>query len=152
MSWGAFRISAEKRVDSPRWLGAFVTLLSLAGALLAGAAFLFFQGVSPLACYGVIFDSAFGSLYDLSETGVKALPVAIVSLAVMLCFTMLVWNIGAEGQALIGALAAAAVVRYFPLENKLAMLSLMFVAAALFGGAWATNIKDSMASLVSNGK
>ncbi|GHV44556.1 ABC transporter permease [Synergistales bacterium] len=137
MSRGAFRISAEKRVDSPRWLGAFVTLLSLAGALLAGAAFLFFQGVSPIACYGVIFDSAFGSLYDLSETGVKALPVAIVSLAVMLCFTMLVWNIGAEGQALIGALAAAAVVRYFPIENRLAMLPLMFAAAAVCGGAWA---------------
>jgi simple sugar transport system permease protein len=116
-----------------------VTLCSIFLAFVAGGVFLYAQGVSPLAAYLMILRSAFGSAYDLSETAVKALPLAMVSLAVMLCFTMLIWNIGAEGQALTGALAAAAVVRYFPspMENRAAMLSLMALAAALAGGLWA---------------
>jgi simple sugar transport system permease protein len=61
----------------------------------------------------------------------------MVSLAVMLCFTMQIWNIGAEGQAMIGALAAAAAVRYCPMENRIAMLSFMALSAALAGGCWA---------------
>jgi simple sugar transport system permease protein len=113
------------------------TLLSVALAFVAGGIFLYSQGVSPIEAYATILKSSFGSAYDLSETAVKALPLAMVSLAVMLCFTMLIWNIGAEGHALIGALAAAAMVRYFPTENRVVMLSLMAVAAACAGGFWA---------------
>ena len=114
-----------------------VTLASVLLAFAAGGVFLYSQGVSPLRAYAVILQSAFGSAYDLSETMVKTLPLAMVSLAVMLCFTMLIWNIGAEGQAMVGALAAAAMVRWFPIDNKIAMLSLMFLAAAVAGGLWA---------------
>jgi simple sugar transport system permease protein len=131
------RLRAEKRIDSPAWMAFVTTALSVLLAFAAGGVFLYAQGVSPFDAYASILKSAFGSGYDLSETAVKALPLAIVSLAVMLCFTMLVWNIGAEGQALVGALAAAAMVRYFPLESKPAMLSLMAIAAALAGGVWA---------------
>jgi simple sugar transport system permease protein len=106
-------------------------------ALAAGGVFLYAQGVSPVRAYALILRSAFGSAYDLSETAVKALPLAMVSLAVTLCFTMRMWNIGAEGQALLGALAAAAAVRYFPVESRPAMLALMALAAAVAGGLWA---------------
>jgi simple sugar transport system permease protein len=127
----------EKRLDAPPWLGGAVTLCSVLLALAVGGVFLYAQGVSPLRAYALILQSAFGSVYDLSETGVKALPLAMVSLAVTLCFTMRIWNIGAEGQALLGALAAAAAVRYFPAENRAAMLTLMALAAAAAGGLWA---------------
>ena len=131
------RLRAEKRIDAPAWMNVAVTLLSVLFAFVAGGVFLYSQGVSPFEAYALILQSAFGSAYDLSETVVKTLPLAMVSLAVMLCFTMLIWNIGAEGQALIGALAAAAMVRYFPIDNKVAMLSLMALAAAVAGGLWA---------------
>ena len=133
--WGRFRV--EKRLDVPVWQKGLTTLFFIFLSFAAGGVFLYLQGVSPFAAYGTILRSAFGSSYDLSETAVKALPLAMVSLAVMLCFTMLIWNIGAEGQALIGALAAAAVVRYFPMENRIAMLSSMMLAAAVTGGLWA---------------
>ncbi|MDR3231650.1 MAG: ABC transporter permease [Synergistaceae bacterium] len=131
------KLRAEKRIDSPAWMTVVVTLASVCLAFVAGGVFLYLQGVSPLTAYRMILRSAFGSVYDLSETAVRALPLATVSLAVMLCFTMLIWNIGAEGQAFIGALTAAAVVRYFPMEDRLAMLSLMALAAAVAGGFWA---------------
>jgi simple sugar transport system permease protein len=131
------RLRAEKRIGSSVRVTALTTLLSVALAFAAGGIFLYSQGVSPFEAYANILKSSFGSGYDLSETAVKALPLAIVSLAVMLSFTMLVWNIGGEGQALVGALAAAAAVRYFPTENRVAMLSLMALAAATAGGFWA---------------
>ncbi|MDR1514545.1 MAG: ABC transporter permease [Synergistaceae bacterium] len=131
------RLRAEKRIDAGAWTTFVSTVLSVLLAFTVGGVFLYLQGVSPFEAYFTILKSAFGSGYDLSETAVKALPLAIVSLAVMLCFTMLVWNIGAEGQALVGALAAAAMVRYFPLESKPAMLSLMAAAAIAAGGVWA---------------
>lgn len=133
----SYKLRVEKRIDSPSWLGFFVSAASIVFAFLVGGIFLFFQGVSPIEAYSAIVSSAFGSVYDLSETVVKALPLAMVSLAVMLCFTMLIWNIGAEGQALIGALAAAAMVRYFPIDNRFLMLSLMLLASATAGGLWA---------------
>ena len=131
------RLRAEKRIDSPVWMNAAVSVFSVLLAFVAGGVFLYLQGVSPVQAYWTILQSAFGSAYDLSETVVKTLPLAMVSLAVMLCFTMLIWNIGAEGQALIGALAAAAAVRYFPVDNRIAMLTIMALAAAAAGGLWA---------------
>ena len=128
------RLRVEKRIDSPAWMGVVVSVLSVFFAFVAGGVFLWQQGVSPFEAYMTILQSAFGSFYDLSETVVKTLPLAMVSLAVMLCFTMLIWNIGAEGQALIGALAAAAAVRYFPVDNRIAMLSIMALAAATVSG------------------
>ncbi|MCL2010382.1 MAG: ABC transporter permease [Synergistaceae bacterium] len=127
----------EKRLDAPAWMKVATTVFFIFLAFVASGVFLYTQGVSPVQVYSVILKSAFGSTYDFSETIVKALPVAMVSLAVMLCFTMQIWNIGAEGQALAGALAAAAVVRYFPMDNRVAMLSSMALAAALAGGFWA---------------
>ena len=127
----------EKRLDATAWMKGMTTIFFIFLSFVVGGVFLYVQGVSPIEAYGVILKSAFGSAYDLSETTVKALPLATVSLAVMLCFTMQIWNIGAEGQALIGALAAAATVRYFPMENSAVMLSSMALAAALAGGCWA---------------
>jgi len=127
----------EKRLDATAWMKGVTTVFSIFLSFVAGGVFLYLQGVSPVEAYGIILRSAFGSAYDLSETAVKALPLAMVSLAVMLCFTMQIWNIGAEGQALIGALAAAAAVRYFPMQNSIAMLFSMALAAALAGGCWA---------------
>ena len=134
---GGGLVRVEKRLDAPPWLGGVVTLCSVLLALAVGSVFLYAQGVSPLRAYALILQSAFGSAYDLSETAVKALPLAMVSLAVTLCFTMRIWNIGAEGQALLGALATAAAVRYFPMENRAAMLTAMALSAAAAGGLWA---------------
>ena len=126
----------EKRLDVPVWMKVVTTVFLIFMSFVAGGVFLYTQGVSPIGAYIIIWRSAFGSVFDFSETVVKALPLAMVSLAVMLCFTMKIWNIGAEGQALIGALAAAAVVRFFPMENRVVMLSSMALAAALAGGCW----------------
>ncbi len=131
------RIKIEPRLTSTWKLSAVIPLFSLAAALFSGGVFLFFMGVSPLQAYRAILTSALGDAYGLSETVVKAIPLIMAGIAVMLSFTMLIWNIGAEGQIFMGAIAATAMVRFFYSDSRVVMLLLMFLAAAAAGGTWA---------------
>ena len=61
------------------------------------------MGVSPLKAYSVILKSSLGDAYGISETIVKAIPLTMAAIAVMLSFTMLIWNIGATLEQLSSA-------------------------------------------------
>jgi len=130
-------IAVQKRKESPRWLEVVIPVSGIFLALLTGAMFLLFLGVSPVTAYREMLISSLGDTYGISETIVKAIPLAMAGLGVLLSFKMLIWNIGAEGQIFIGSLATAAVVRYFYIENSVIMFSLMAIAASIAGGLWA---------------
>ena len=105
-----WRIRAERRLEVPRWLPVATTIGAVAVALLIGAVILAFAGGDPIAIYAHILRSSFGSLGVLSDTLVKATPLILTGLACALAFRMRLWNIGAEGQLLMGAWAASAIV------------------------------------------
>jgi simple sugar transport system permease protein len=130
-----FRV--ERRVDCPAWLNWAIPAGAVATALLAGALLLFSLGVSPFQAYAAMFRGALGDAWGVSETIVKAIPLTLAGLAVGLSFTMVVWNIGAEGQLVMGALASVAIVRYAFVDSAPVMFLLMFLGAALAGGLWA---------------
>lgn len=127
----------EPRLDAGRRGGASVSAASVLTALVAGGLLLRLLGVDPLRAYTEIFSGALGSAYGISETLVKAIPLTLTGLACLISFKMLIWNIGAEGQLCMGAVAAAAAVRYVPVENSAMMFVILFVAACLAGGLWA---------------
>ena len=84
------------------------------------------------------WDGAFGSSYAFwSATLVRATPLLLVGLAVALAFRGGVLNIGAEGQLILGAIAASAVALRLPQTPALPLIVLMIVAGALAGGLWA---------------
>ena len=126
----------KKRVDPPRWLEIAIPLVGVVGALVFSGILLAFLGVSPLEAYTSMVRGALGDWYGISETLVKAVPLALCGLAVTLAFKMKVWNIGAEGQFYLGCIATAAAVRYFPVENGFIMFLIMFCCAVLAGGLW----------------
>ncbi len=152
-----FRI--ERRLDVPVWLNCFIPVGAVAVALAAGAVLLSFLGVSPFEAYKAMARGALGDAWGVSETIVKAIPLTLAGLAVGLAFTMVVWNIGAEGQIVMGALAAVAVVRYAFVDNSAVVLPLMFLAASLAGGLWAGfagylkarwNVNETITTLMMN--
>lgn len=149
----------EPRQSVPGWFNASVTAGSLTAALVLGGLLMLALGVSPIAAYGEIFGGALGSGYGLSETIVKAIPLTLTGLACLLSFKMLIWNIGAEGQLVMGALAAAAVVRFVHAEQPAVMFCAMFAASAAAGGMWAAipgflkgrwNVNEIIATLMLN--
>ena len=116
------------------------TVLAVAAigvALAASALVLLAAGADPLPALAALVGGAFGDRFALADTMLKTCPLLVTGLAVALAFRAGVWNVGAEGQLLVGALAATAVGRAvggaaFPLPLLAAVL-----AAAVAGAFWA---------------
>jgi len=130
------RVRVERRAVTPTWLLAAASALSVASALLAISALFWWYGVDPLLAYRRIFAGAFGSTYGLLETLVKSIPLMLCGVGLTIAFRALVWNIGAEGQLLMGAIAATAIALFVPGIPKPLVLPLMFLSGFLAGAAW----------------
>ncbi|MBE7010972.1 MAG: ABC transporter permease [Ruminococcaceae bacterium] len=119
--------------------GGKLTLLSLFALLLAifvGGLFILCLGKNPFLVYQSIFGGAFRSKLAIQGTIKIAIPLLISALAITLAFKMKFWNIGAEGQIIMGAIFAS----YFALFHSglphILLLLLMLVAGMVGGGLW----------------
>jgi general nucleoside transport system permease protein len=81
-------------------------LLALLVTVLVGTALFVMLGRDPLRGLQMFFVEPLSSLYALSELSVKATPLILIALGLAVCFRSNVWNIGAEGQFIVGALCA----------------------------------------------
>ncbi|MCM2324383.1 MAG: ABC transporter permease [Oligoflexia bacterium] len=96
------------------WLPLLQPILAVAAGLAAGLAVAGLAGESPWHVLKILARSAFGSPYDLGMSLFYATPLIFTGLAVALPLKAGLFNIGAEGQLTLGALAAAAVGALFP--------------------------------------
>ena len=95
-------------------------------------------GLDPLTVFGTIISGAFGTARKTWITFQNIAILLCISLAVTPAFKMRFWNIGAEGQVLIGALAAAACMKCLaPALPNAALIASMTAASILAGAAWA---------------
>ena len=78
----------------------------LAAALALACLVVLATGRSPLAAMGALVSGAFGSTYGILNVGTKSCPLLLTGLAVLIAFRAGFWNIGAEGQFAVGAIAA----------------------------------------------
>ena len=95
-------------------------------------------GLDPLKIYGTIFSGAFGTARKTWITCQNVAILLCISLAVTPAFKMRFWNIGAEGQVLVGGLASAACM--ICLAGKLpnaVLILIMAVSSILAGAVWA---------------
>ncbi len=134
---GLLRIRLEKRLDTPRWLGVATPSLSVLAALAVIAGVFWLLGVNPFLAYYRIFTGAFGSLYGLSETVTKAIPLLLCGTGLAVTFRARIYNIGAEGQLLVGAICGTGVALFVPGIPDPLRLPAMFLAGALGGALWA---------------
>ncbi len=130
----AFKL--EKRLNPSPAMIAIVPLISVLLALLLGAIFLSLTGQNPLAVYATMFGEALGSKYGFTETLVKAIPLMLSALGISIAFKMQLWNIGAEGQLYMGALAATWLPLTYPNLPAYLMLPGMAMLAMAAGGIW----------------
>ncbi|WP_019003716.1 ABC transporter permease [Cohnella laeviribosi] len=129
----SFRLEIDPaRKESPWWM----TIVSVVLALLLCAVFIAANGKNPVEVYGKMLRGAFGSEFGITETLVKAIPLLLCGLGVSIAYRISVWNIGAEGQFVAGAIAATAVTIYFPGLPFYASIPLMIVFAIAAGGIW----------------
>jgi len=132
-------IRLERRLEVPRWLPVVTTIGAVIVALVISGVILWIAGGDPIQIFVHILRSSFGSLGVLSDTLVKATPLLLTGLACALAFRMRLWNIGAEGQFLMGAWGASAVVLIPivpPGTPSIITIPVMMVAAMLVGAAY----------------
>ena len=113
-----------------------VRIIAILSALIFSGIFLSFLGENPLKIYLSMLDGAMGSGYRLRETINTAIPLLITSLGIMIAFKMKFWNIGAEGQILMGAFGATFFALHFSYLPKPILLLLMAMGAMVMGGLW----------------
>lgn len=111
-------------------------LLAILLALAAVAIFLAVLGYNPLSVYISMLDGAFGSSYRFKQTIVNMVPLVITSLGILIAFKMKFWNIGAEGQILIGGFCGSFFAYNFSSWPKPILLIVMLLAGFIGGGLW----------------
>ena len=127
----------ERRAETPRWLQAAVPIGSIAVALVLSAIVLLATGHNPLHAYRRLFEAAFTDPGALSSTLTAATPLCFTGLAAAVAFRVGLFNIGAEGQLYMGAIAAAGVALALAGQGVVVQIAAMVVAGGLAGAAWA---------------
>ena len=126
----------DKKKLQETGLSLLITLIALALALVVGALVIWAFGSNPIEAYGALWRGAFGTGIAFTVTLGKAVPVMLTGLAVAIAFRCSVFNIGAEGQLLIGAMCAALMGAYVHLPMVL-HLPLTILASMVGGMIWA---------------
>jgi len=135
-----YRIQVEPRLDvPPGWFPVTVSLGAIVVALILGGILISVAGGDALKSYAHIVEASFGDVGVLSDTIVKATPIILTALACSVAFRMKLWNIGAEGQFIMGAWGASAVVLAPLLQAETPrwlFLFVMVLAGMAAGGLW----------------
>ncbi|ATG44507.1 ABC transporter, permease protein [Phaeobacter piscinae] len=133
-------IRLEKRPQPSRVWSMATPLVAVLATMIAGGLLFAALGKDPVAAIRTIFwDPLFGefAFYYRPQLLVKGAPLVLIAIGLSLGFRAGIWNIGAEGQYIMGAICGAgAGLAFYPSESVL-IFPLMVVAGALGGWAWA---------------
>jgi len=136
----SYRIKIEPRLDElPAWYPALISLGAIGVALILGGIVIAIAGGNPFLSYAHIARASFGDIGVLSDTIVKATPIILAALACSVAFRMKLWNIGAEGQFIMGAFGASAIVLapVLPAEaSRWLFIPVMAIAGMAAGAVW----------------
>lgn len=131
----ALRIEARREI--PRSLLYVTPLLAVALTVVAGFVLFLAMGYDPFRALYYFFVAPLTSLYGWSELMVKGAPLILIGVGLAVGFRANVWNIGAEGQLTMGAVAGGAVALAFWGEETALTLPLMVLAGLAGGMAYA---------------
>jgi len=131
------KIKIEKRLDVPFILTILLPLIAVLIAFALSGILIKTAGADPIAAYKTMWSGAFGSTYSFSETVVASIPLILAGLGVGIAAHAKLWNIGGEGQIMMGAFAASGLALFYPDLPRPVLLGGMMILGFLAGGLWA---------------
>ncbi|MEM2608402.1 MAG: ABC transporter permease [Thermoproteota archaeon] len=126
----------EKRITVSKGFSVLIRIFTLFLSIIIIGILFAIYGINPLEAYAKIFISAFGSEFGLSETIVKMIPIGLCATGLTIAYKARVLNIGAEGQLILGAMAATWIALYSNIPSSLMGL-MMLLAGFAAGALWA---------------
>ncbi len=135
-------LTLEKRPSPSRFWQISTPILAVVLTMIAGGIMFALLGKNPVEAIRTIFwDPLFNpdvASYSRPQLLVKAAPLILIAIGLSFGFRAGIWNIGAEGQYIMGAICgAAAGLALYPLENRAVVFPLMILCGALGGFLWA---------------
>jgi general nucleoside transport system permease protein len=131
-------IALERRAERSTTIAIASPLIAIALTLVTMAILFAILGKNPITALGVYFLEPLSDLHSLSEIAVKATPLVMIAVGLALCYIANVWNIGAEGQFLIGAVCGSWIaVKTQGTDAGVWVLPAMLVAGAVGGALYA---------------
>ena len=132
------RVVFEKRKTLSRKAICLVPLASFLISLILTAVLLAIFKANPFITFAAMFKGAFGSGPNFTETLVKAIPLMLTGLGVLIAFRLKFWNIGAEGQLTLGGIAATWIALFgSPYLAHWLVLPVAILMGMIAGALWA---------------
>ena len=127
----------EPRPAPSKALTLLSPLIALAITVAVGTVLFLSLGKDPVVALRLFFVEPLKSAYALSELSLKATPLVLIALGLSACFRANLWNIGAEGQFILGAVCAGGVAMHATPETGHWFVVPVLLAGAAGGMAWA---------------
>lgn len=126
----------EKRNERSKKMQILVPIVSLVISALLGSIVLILCNTNPLATYSAIVKGAFSSPMKFQYTIVKMIPLLMTGLSVGIAFRLRFWNIGAEGQYVMGVIGITWVMQFWSWVPAGLLLPIGLIMSFIFGGIW----------------
>ncbi|MEY4909162.1 MAG: hypothetical protein RL260_2880 [Pseudomonadota bacterium] len=130
-------LKLEARPQPSQVMSLASPLIALVLTVLIGVALFVLLGKDPIKGLQVFFVEPVKNARALSELAVKAVPLVLIALGLAVCFRSNLWNIGAEGQFILGALAGGWVALQADASSSKWIVVAILAAGVLGGMAWA---------------
>jgi general nucleoside transport system permease protein len=130
-------LKLELRPEPSRARALASPLIALSLTVLVGLVLFVALGKDPVRGLSMFFYEPIKSVRALSELSIKATPLLLIGLGLSVCFRSNVWNIGAEGQFILGTLGATGVALHASPESSGAFIALVLLGGVGAGMAWA---------------
>ncbi len=117
-------------------IGVLSPLAAIAAALAVSALILLASGYNPITAFAAMWKGAFSDLRTVSEVLIKATPLILIASGLAVAFRCSIWNIGAEGQFYVGAVASTLVGIYLGALPRLLLIPLILIAGTAGGALW----------------
>ncbi len=130
-------LKLEARPQPSQAMAIASPLIALAITVLLGVLLFVALGKDPLRGLQMFFFEPIRSGYAWSEIAIKATPLALIALGLSICYRSNVWNIGAEGQFVLGAIFAGGVAMLAGPQSSRWIVVAILAAGALGGMVWA---------------
>jgi simple sugar transport system permease protein len=128
----------EARAAPSRLLMIGSPVIALLITVLIGSVLFAALGKSPVDGLWMFFIEPVKSIYSLTELTIKAVPLILIALGLAVCFRANLWNIGAEGQFVLGAICGGWVaMQATPESSRVLVVTGVLIAGVLGGMAWA---------------
>lgn len=134
MNWP---VTIEPRTEAAGLLTLAPPLLAVAITILASALILTFLGIPPVDALYNLYIAPLTTRFNLAEVILKMTPLLLIAQALAIGFRARIWNIGAEGQLILGAIGASLLPIWFNDSTNPLMLPAMALMGLAFGAFWA---------------